>query len=144
MDALRADVAANGIRQPLEVVVDHVGHVCLKDGHHRTGVCEELRNAGIGPSHLPVRFSRSNGVSMFAVDARDFVGPALLAAQPQSPGSDLRRAAEFALEAIEDAGERGWALGDAVCALRVALGLDVTSDAAERMARIDPALVIQA
>lgn len=136
LDELRADIAANGVRKPLVMVVDHLGHVALQDGHHRTAVCEELRNARLGPERLPVRFVRSEGVSIFNVEARAFVGPALLA----SPRDDetLRRAAAFALEAIEDAGERGWALGDAVCALRLELGLDVTSDAADRMRRIDP------
>lgn len=52
----------------------------------------------------------------------------------------LRRAAAFALAAMEDAGERGWALGDAVCALEMALGRPVSPDAQRRTASIDPCL----
>lgn len=130
---LREQIMADGVREPLELAVDANGRICVQNGHHRVIVAID---AGI--ERLPVRWVRSEGVRMHSVPAREVIGP--IVALPPVRDQVLRRAAEFALAAIEDAGAQGWALGDAVCALELALGRPVSADARRRMASIDPSL----
>lgn len=44
LETLGADIDANGLKEPITIVVDKGGKVCLKDGHHRiaTGRLEEF------------------------------------------------------------------------------------------------------
>lgn len=133
LDELRGQILADGIREPLELAIDPDGRICVQNGHHRIIIAVDERI-----ERLPVRWRRSEGVRMHSAPAREVIGS--IAAVPPVRDELLRRAAEFALAAIEDAGENGWALGDAVCALELALGRPVTDDARRRMASIDPSL----
>lgn len=64
--ALRHDLSVNGLRRPLEVVIDRAGRVVLRDGHHRL-----VASAGLpGFTTFPVVFTESDHVR---VTARPFI-----------------------------------------------------------------------
>lgn len=54
---LEADIRENGLRTPLELVVDVRGKIGVTEGHHRIIVCR-----WIGMTHLPCRFAESEGL----------------------------------------------------------------------------------
>lgn len=75
---LTASIRAEGIRVPLEVMLDPAGRARLKEGHHRTYVARE-----IGLQHLPVKFVPFGSVmqagyqQFFLSELMEFVQPLL-------------------------------------------------------------------
>jgi hypothetical protein len=53
---LQADIKENGIKEPLLLIVDGLGRIAMKEGHHRTIVATR-----IGLTGLPVRLRSSEG-----------------------------------------------------------------------------------
>lgn len=53
---LEGDIKENGIKEPLLLIVDGLGRIAMKEGHHRTIVATR-----IGMTGLPVRLRSSEG-----------------------------------------------------------------------------------
>lgn len=53
---LEGDIKENGIKEPLLLIVDGLGRIAMKEGHHRTIVAGR-----IGMTGLPVRLRSSEG-----------------------------------------------------------------------------------
>ncbi|QBQ74836.1 hypothetical protein [Caudovirales GX15bay] len=66
---VRASLQTDGLRFPLELVIDDGGHIVLRDGHHRLLSSEGLPLF----RRLPVYFTRSPGIGVPALRTADLL-----------------------------------------------------------------------
>lgn len=133
VNEIAASVLNEGIKEPFDLTWDDRGRICMRDGHHRTVIAQDNHIPAV-----PVVFTHTEVIRQaFSQPIGQIFTDVILAL-----GEDerRRRVQEFALMALEDAGERGWSVGDAMCALKISLGLPVSDHERSRMQTIDPEL----
>lgn len=74
LDRLRASLVAEGLKVPLELVIDREGRIVLKDGHHRLLVTEGVE----GFETFPARLTRSDtGIAVTCATVFDILSELL-------------------------------------------------------------------